>query len=94
MAEKNDSTGVEVQQTRRVEDRRGVSVKIQLEAPLYGGRELTIYLSSYRRDGGEWSPPIVSIGDSGQSGFVIQDWNAIRDAVDRACVAFRALEAA
>lgn len=82
---------VEVEQTRRVEDCRGVKVKVPLEAPLYGDRVLVVWLSSYRTDEGEWSPPIVTLGYSGQNGFQIVDWAAIRDGIDRAVTAFRAL---
>jgi hypothetical protein len=83
--------GIEVEQTRRVEDRRGVRVEVALERPIWGDEKLTLFVSSSRVDGGDWSPPTVSIGFNGQSGFAIEDWPAIRDGIDRALAAFRAL---
>lgn len=90
MAEEN-VVEVEVLRTRRVEDMRGVDVKVPL-LPW----EFEIFISSYRVDDGKWSPGIVrmSIGRDGQNGFKVEDWAAIRDGIDRAVAAFRSLEAA
>jgi hypothetical protein len=85
--------GVEVDQSRRVEDRRVVSVKVPLQAPLHGDRDVTVYVTSSRLNEGEWSPPIVRLDSSGQSVFQIYDWAAIREGIDRAIAAFRVLEA-